>query len=119
MLMKLKQSSGNELGFLASGCLTENDYERFLIPEVEKVLAEHSTIRLLFQFEDFNGWDHHALWLDFTFGLKINRRIDKLALVGDKTWEEWVAKAVKVVCHGETHFFPIQDQQKAWQWLKV
>lgn len=117
MLMKLDRSSGSELGFLASGCLTDNDYQNFLIPEVEKALETHDTIRLLFQLEDFSGWDNKALWHDLTFGLKINLRVDKIALVGDKEWEAWVAKIVKILSHGETNYFPLDDQKAAWEWL--
>lgn len=115
--MKLDRSSEAELGFLASGCLTDNDYQNFLIPEVEKALATHKTIRLLFQLEDFSGWDNKALWQDFTYGLKINTRVDKIALVGNKEWEAWVAKIVKILSHGETHYFSLDDQQAAWKWL--
>lgn len=118
MLVKLDASSGSELGFLASGRLTENDYLNFLIPEVEKALQEHGTIRLLFQMEDFSGWDHHALWKDLTFGLRINTKVEKIALVGDKAWEEWVAKLVKVFCHGEARYFSLQQANTAWIWLQ-
>lgn len=119
MLMKLNQSNGSELGFLVSGCLTDNDYQNFLIPEVETALETYGSIRLLFQLENFSGWDHHALWQDLTFGIKINPRVDKIALVGDKEWEAWVAKIVKVLSHGETSYFPLKDQKKAWEWISA
>lgn len=117
MLMKLDQSNGPAIGFLASGCLTENDFHNFLIPEVEKALETHDSIRLLFQLEDFSGWGHHALWDDLSFGIKINSRVEKIALIGDKLWEEWMAKVVKACSNGDTRYFPISEQQCAWEWL--
>lgn len=117
MLVKLEQSQGSSLGFLASGRLTDNDYRNFLIPTVKGVLDDYPGINLLFEFEDFRGWDPQAMWQDFTFGMEINPRVRKLALVGDKAWEHWVARLVKTFTYGETRYFNLADRQAAWQWL--
>lgn len=118
MLIKLDQSQGSTLGFLASGRLTDNDYRNFLIPTVKQALTDHARIRLLFQFEDFRGWDTQAAWQDFTFGMEINPRVERLALIGDKAWEQWVAKLVKTFTYGETRHFSLDQQKQAWEWLR-
>ena len=45
--------------------LTKEDYEMF-VPEVERLIAQHGKLRILFDMEDFHGWSAGALWKDTT-----------------------------------------------------
>lgn len=119
MLMKLEQSSANVLGFLASGRLTDNDYKNFLIPEVKQALDQPGEIRLLFMLDGFRGWDIQAAWDDLIFGMEINRRVERIALVGDQEWEKWVARLVKAFTHGEVRYFDLKEHQQAWVWVQA
>ena len=66
MIEQLPESSGKVLGFKMSGKLHDADYKTF-VPAVEAAMAKEGKIRLLAQFEDFHGWDLHALWDDIKF----------------------------------------------------
>ena len=117
MLMKLEQSSSDQLGFLASGRLTDNDYRSFLMPEVRQTLEQYPSIKLLFLLEGFRGWELRAAWDDLVFGLEINPRVDRLAVVGDQQWERWMTQLAKPFTHGEVHYFDLSQTEQAWQWL--
>ncbi len=118
MLMKLEQSTPEILGFLASGRLTDNDYKNFLIPEVKSALDASGQIRLLFQLDGFRGWDIQAAWDDLIFGMEINSKVDKIAIVGDSRWEQWVARLVKAFTHGEARHFTLGHVDEAWDWVR-
>jgi len=118
MLMKLEQSTPAVIGFLASGRLTDNDYKKFLIPEVKQAIAEQGSIRLLFMMDGFEGWDIQAAWDDLIFGMEINRQVERVAIVGDKDWEKWVARLVKAFTHGEVRYFDLKQREQAWAWIK-
>ncbi len=118
MLMKLEQSSPNILGFIASGRLTDNDYKNFLIPAVKEAIDDQGQIRLLFQLDGFRGWDIQAAWDDLIFGMEINGNVDKIAIVGDSRWEQWVARLVKAFTHGEARHFNLNSVDDAWNWIK-
>ncbi len=118
MLMKLEQSSPGILGFVASGRLTDNDYKNFLIPAVKEAIDESGQIRLLFQLDGFRGWDIQAAWDDLIFGMEINNNVDKIAIVGDARWEEWVTRLVKAFTHGEARHFHLDSVDQAWSWVK-
>ena len=75
----------------ASGKLSAEDYEH-LEPGVEKLVADAGKINILFVMSDFHGWDLGAVWEDIKFATKHCTDIEKVAMVGENTWQEWMAK---------------------------
>jgi hypothetical protein len=116
MIEKLEQSSGKVIGFKMSGKLHDDDYAHFQ-PEVESVIAEAGKVRLLAQFHDFHGWDLHALWDDVKFSTKHCADVERVALVGEKKWEEWMAKVCKPFTLAKVRYFDAGEIDSAWSWL--
>jgi len=116
MIEKLEQSSGSVLGFKMSGRLHDEDYQQF-VPVVEAAIKANGKIRLLAQFHDFHGWDLHALWDDIKFSTKHCTDVEQIALVGEKKWEEWMAKVCKPFTMAKVKYFEASDVESAWQWL--
>ena len=42
---------------------------------------------------------------------------DKIALVGDRTWEKWMAAVCKLFTMAKVRYFDAADVDKAWAWL--
>ena len=116
MIEQLPSSSDKVLAFKMSGKLHDEDYKRF-VPVVEAAVAKAGKIRLLAQFEDFHGWDVHALWDDIKFATKHCFDIERIALVGDRKWEAWMAKVCKPFTMAKIQYFDAADIDKAWAWL--
>jgi hypothetical protein len=117
MIEQLAGSSGNVLGFKISGKLHDVDYAHF-VPVIDAVVAKEGKARLLAQFEDFHGWDLHALWDDVKFATTHCTKIDRIALVGDNKWEEWMAKVCKPFTFAKIRYFDAAQVQAAWDWLR-
>jgi hypothetical protein len=117
MIEPLPQSSERILGFRMSGKLHDEDYKRF-VPVIDAAVAKAGKIRLLAQFEDFHGWDLHALWDDIKFSTKHCLDIERIALVGDKTWEKWMAKVCKPFTMAKIRYFDAMEIETAWKWLE-
>jgi len=117
MITALPQSTGKLLGFRMSGKLHDEDYKHF-VPTVEAAIKTSGKVRILAQFEDFHGWDLHALWDDTKFSTQHCADVEKIALVGDKKWEEWMAKVCKPFTLAKLRYFDIKDADAAWQWLQ-
>ena len=94
MIEQLKTDSPKILAFRMSGKLHDADYKTF-VPAVEAAIEAQGKVRLLALFEDFHGWDLHALWDDIKFSTKHCADMERIALVGDRKWEEWMAKVCK------------------------
>ena len=116
MIEQLKSDSPKVLGFKMSGKLHDEDYKAF-VPVVEAAVAANGKIRLLAQFEDFHGWDLHALWDDIKFSTKHCLDLERIALVGDKTWEKWMAKVCKPFTMAKIRYFQVSETAAAWAWL--
>ena len=117
MITQLETDTKNIIGFTLRGKLHDEDYKLF-VPAVEAALAAHDPLSLYAQFEDFHGWDLHAAWDDFKFGVKHYASFKRIALVGDRQWEEWMAAFCKPFSRAQVRYFDAHDSAAAWAWLK-
>ena len=127
MFEKLAESSGNVVGFKAIGKLKASDFKA-LEPEVKALIEQdrikkqyqyrEGSIRLLFDMAEYKGETAKGWIADYKFGFEFHDQIDKMAIVGDKTWEEWVTHLAKYSHARNAKFFHSADIGKAWAWLR-
>jgi len=117
MFELLPDSDGKVIGIHATGRLHDSDYKEFL-PKIEERIDEFGKIKLLVDMEGFVGWDLFAAWDDFTFGMTHWHHFEKMAMVGDATWERLAAKAANLLMGSEVRFYDISERDAAWQWIK-
>ena len=117
MIEQLQIDSPKVLGFKMSGKLHDEDYKKF-VPLIDTQAAKDSKVRLLAQFHDFHGWDMRALWDDIKFSTTHCTKIERIALVGEKKWEAWMAKVCKPFTMAKIRYFDAADIGAAWDWLK-
>src|SRR5262245_10211107 len=117
MITPLPQTSGPVLGFKLSGKLHDEDYKQF-VPVVEAAIQAKGKVRMLVQFEDFHGWDLKAIWDDTKFATKHCADVERVALVGDKQWEKWMAAVCKPFTMANVKYFDVHDLEAARQWVQ-
>jgi len=117
MINPLPESSGYVLGFELTGKLHDDDYKQF-VPLLEAAIKEHGKVRLLSYFHDFHGWDAKALWDDIKFDRAHHADFEKIALVGDKQWEKWMASVCKPFTKATVKYFDEHELPQAWEWVK-
>ena len=105
------------IGFRLSGKLHHEDYKSF-VPTVETIVADEGKVRMFVQFQDFHGWDLHAAWDDFKFGLKHYSDFDRIAMVGERRWEKWMAEVCKPFTKAKVRYFESAAVDDAWAWLR-
>jgi hypothetical protein len=105
------------LGFKMSGKLHDADYKTF-VPLVDDAIAKQGKVRMLAQFHDFHGWDAHALWDDTKFATTHCTKIERIALVGEKSWEKWMATVCKPFTMAKIRYFDSADFDAAKKWLE-
>lgn len=103
-------------GFKLSGKLHDEDYKTF-VPAVEAAIANQGKVRLFAQFDDFHGWDLHAAWDDTKFGMKHFRNFERIAMVGDRQWEKWMAAICKPFTGAKVKYFDASQLDAAWAWI--
>lgn len=118
MIETLPSDSPSILGFRISGRLHDEDYKTF-IPTVEAALkVVQGKVSLLAKFEDFEGWDMHAAWDDMVFGVRHFADFERIAVVGDEEWQEWMARFAKPFTLAKVRHFKSADEAAAWVWLR-
>jgi len=117
MFEKLDASHGNVVGYKVVGTITKQDYDVF-VPQVEALVEDEGSIRMLLDMTAFK-WEEVGAWLaDWEFGRKYHDTIEKMALVGDRKWEEWLGKIAGKFYAQEAEFFSSADPDAAWAWLE-
>ena len=116
MIEALSSPSNKVLGFKLSGKLHDEDYKTF-VPLVDEA-AKTGKVRMLAQFQNFHGWDAKALWDDIKFATTHCTKIERIALVGEKTWEKWMAAVCQPFTMAKVQYFDAADIDKAWAWLQ-
>jgi hypothetical protein len=98
------------------GKLTRADYEVF-VPDTEKAIREYGKVRILVTMHDFHGWDMGALWEDVKWNAKHFNHIERLAIVGEKTWHKWMTGFCKPFTTAQVRYYTLEQVGQARAWL--
>lgn len=98
--------------------LTIKDYEA-IVPTVEVLIFKHN-IRILLQLVDFHGWMAGAQWEDTKFAAREFNNVDRIAIVGDGSWEIGASTFHKPFSSAEIRYFDTTeiDRARGWIWEK-
>jgi len=117
MFEQMSKSSRNVVGYKAIGTITASDYKS-LEPEVKALVEKEGSIRMLIDMSEFK-WEKVEAWIsDLRFGSEFHNKIDKMAIVGDKSWEKWITHLAKPFYARDAKYFKSADIDKAWAWLR-
>jgi hypothetical protein len=105
------------LSLKAIGKLTHEDYEK-INPMIDSALegVKDPKVKVFVDGSGFEGWELRAAWDDFKLGLKHGNSFVKIAIFGNKKWQEYAAKIGSWFISGEVKFF--EDSDEAWSWLQ-
>jgi hypothetical protein len=106
------------LSLKATGKLTHSDYET-INPMIDSALqgVEAPKIKAFIDASELEGWELRAAWDDFKLGLKHGSEFEKIAIFGNKKWQEYSAKIGSWFISGEIKFF--EDADEALNWLHL
>jgi SpoIIAA-like len=119
MIEIMKESTGNIVGIHATGMLTTTDYDQVLVPKLAELSQTFDTLRSLFYMDrDFKGWDLSAAWANTKLDFRFRGHLERVAIVGAPTWEEWCVRVAGLVMKGELETFRAEQLEDAWEWVK-
>ena len=99
----------------AIGKLTHEDYEK-ITPMLDAALrgVDSPQIKLLFDATEMQGWELRAAWDDFKVGLKHGSKFEKIAIYGNRNWQEIAARVGSWFVSGEVKYFESYAEAVAW-----
>ena len=116
--LRLMSTTPPIIEVVASDKLELADYEEFG-SSVESLIEEHGKVRILLRLVGFEGWTAGALWEDIKFDVKHFNDIERLAIVGDKTWEKGMAKFCEPFTTASINFYTPDELDQAERWLRA
>ena len=100
----------------AVGKLTHEDYE-VITPMLDSALSgvAEPRVRALIDGTEMEGWELRAAWDDFKLGLRHGSEFEKIAIFGNRNWQQIAARVGAWFVSGEVRYFENYDD--ATQWL--
>jgi len=102
----------------AKGRVTLEDYEKALIPEIERMFAKHEKIRLYYELgEQFSGIDAGAAWKDMKIGFEHLPDWERMALVTNVEWIRLAVNVFRFLMPGRLRIFSTAEAEEARAWV--
>lgn len=115
MIKVLDRSAGPNLGFTVSGDVMKSDYD-VLTSAVRAAVEAEGSVNLVLDMTSFH-WEKVGAWgADLHFGHEFHDKINRMAIVGDKKWEEHLAHLASPLYAKDSDFFP--TTAGAWTWVE-
>ena len=105
------------LSLKATGKLTHEDYQT-ITPMLDAALnsVQDPKVKVLIDGTELEGWEARAAWDDLKLGLKHGSEFDKIAIYGNKNWQEISARIGSWFISGEVSYF--ENMNDALFWLQ-
>ncbi len=117
-MLTLSQTEDGLVMMKASGELTRDDYDAF-VPEFERIAAAAGPLRILIELEDFRGWTLGALWEELKFDTTHQSDMGRVAIVGERAWQDWGTRLSKPFFKAEMRYFDRAQAAEAKAWLEA
>ena len=118
MIVLLPGTSDNVIGVKVIGKLTAADFIA-IVPGIEAIIARHGKVRFLVDLTAFGGWEWHAAWDDFAFGIRHWGDIEKMAIVTGPEWDDLAANIAGALMHAEVKPYRSPEIKRAWEWTRA
>lgn len=115
-MIRVKERQGDRVTLQMSGTIEKSDYVDIL-PQLEKMVEDHGTVRAVVLLDGVEGWTPAALVEDLRFDWRHRKDVDKCAIVGETTGQKWLAKLAAPIFSGEVRFFPKDRLAEAESWV--
>jgi len=100
-----------------SGHLQADDFGE-VAPQVDEFISSHEKVSVLLDLIDFHGWENvTAARTHFKFIKDHHKRIERIAVVANKTWQHWIAAVVGTFISSKEKCFDEHQKEEARNWL--
>ena len=103
--------------FICKGPITHKDYQKVVIPTVEKKVLKSSKLRVLCDMREMGPIQLSALWDDFKLGMHHIKSFERFATVGDQWWMGPLMKISGLIYRIKVKHFKSHELDAAVKWV--
>jgi hypothetical protein len=86
--------------------------------QLDATIEAAGSARLLVDLTGLEGVEPAAVWEDLRRTVGKLDAVERMALLGDERWQEWLAGASGALTPVEVHTYPPDQSAAAWGWLR-
>ena len=118
--MTLREESTDKVAvFQATQEVTDEDYQKVLIPALEKLQQTEGEMRAVIYFdENFTGYSAGAMVDDAVFGVKNLTSFTKVSIIGLHGWMETFVALANTIAPSVVQEFKPDEMDQAITWAK-
>lgn len=116
MIQLLEETQDDLVAFRISGNVDKNDYT-VMLPVLEEKIQQHGKIRVYAEVQDVEAYSLRALYEDIKFDIKHAADFSRAAIVGDRTWIDWLTTAAQPFTTANVKYFDFSQRSEAWAWV--
>ncbi|MCB9838587.1 MAG: STAS/SEC14 domain-containing protein [Phycisphaeraceae bacterium] len=106
----------NVLESTLDGSLTREEYDR-LTDKAEEMMRRFDKIRMIQVFRDLGKIGCSVIWADMKWGPAHLGRFERLAIVADQRWFEWMIAPFRPFVHAQIRCFHLDEIDEARAWI--
>ena len=116
-MLEYREDPGSDLiEIVVDGRVGREEFER-VAARLEAAITRRGKLRLLEEIRRFGGVDPATFWADLRFSLRHLGDFSRCAVVTEKRWIAWLAKAMDPLVPCEIRHFPPERIAAARSWL--
>lgn len=118
MIEILAETHEDLLAVRVSGELTNDDFDLYR-EQIRDRMKRYGSARLYYEMVNLSWVKPGAALENALFDLVHGREYDRVAMVGEKVWQEWAAKIISPVKKKGVRYFNLADREKALRWVQT
>jgi hypothetical protein len=116
-MIKTEVISANVLRITVPDKLNADDF-RQIAPQIDSLIRQYGTIRLLIDASGFHGWENiGAFETHAGFVRDHQRKIERIAVIVAHDWQHWLIAAVRIFAHPDATAYDKGHEHEALQWV--
>jgi hypothetical protein len=117
MIAYRRDPSGEFVEIVVDGAVSRAEFDD-VAARLEAEIARHGKVRVLEEVRSLGAMEPATFWADLRFSLRHTNDFSRAAVVTDKTWIAWLAKAVDPLVACEIRHFSPDRIEEARRWLR-
>jgi hypothetical protein len=116
-MIKTENISANALRIIAPDKLKVDDF-RQIAPQVDSLISQYGSIRLLIDASGFNGWENMEAFENHAEFVKNHQqKVERIAVIVGHEWHHWLIGLIRTFVHPEVRSYEKGCESEALQWL--